>query len=67
MSKETVTITKEEYDDLVESYQWLCALESAGVDNWCGYDHAKEILKEWDEEEWNERVNFKDWTVGWRS
>ena len=45
MSKETVTITKEEYDDLVESYQWLCALESAGVDNWCGYDHAQEILK----------------------
>ena len=51
MSKETVTITKEEYDDLVENYQWLCALESAGVDNWCGYDHAKEILKEWGEEE----------------
>ena len=51
MSKETVTITKEKYDYLVESYQWLCALESAGVDNWCGYDHAKEILKEWDEEE----------------
>ena len=51
MSKETVTITKEEYDDLVENYQWLCALESAGVDNWCSYDHAKEILKEWGEEE----------------
>ena len=51
MSKETVTIMKEEYDDLVESYQWLCALESAGVDNWCGYDHAQEILKEWEEGE----------------
>lgn len=50
MSKETVTITKEEYDDLIESYQWLCALESAGVDNWCGYDHAKEILQEWENE-----------------
>lgn len=50
MSKETVTITKEEYDDLVESYQWLCELESSGVDNWCGYDHAKEILQEWESE-----------------
>lgn len=50
MSEETVTISKEEYDDLVESYQWLCALESAGVDNWCGYDYAKEILQQWDSE-----------------
>ena len=51
MSKETVTIIKEKYDYLVESYRWLCALESSGVDNWCGYDHAQEILKEWAEEE----------------
>lgn len=47
MSKETVTITKEEYDDLVESYQWLCALEICGVDNWVGYDEAHKLFREW--------------------
>lgn len=51
MSVGTVTITKEEYDDLIESYQWLCAIESAGVDNWCGYEHAQEILREWGNED----------------
>lgn len=27
--------------------QWLDALEAAGVDNWEGYSHAHEILREW--------------------
>jgi hypothetical protein len=41
-----ITITKAEYDSLVEDANWLRCLESAGVDNWTGYDHAQEILAE---------------------
>ncbi len=33
-------------DDL----QFLSALEAAGVDNWEGYSHAWELVKEWKEE-----------------
>lgn len=36
----TITITKEEYDELVESRLILYALEAAGVDNWEGYGDA---------------------------
>jgi hypothetical protein len=42
---ETITITKKEYDSLIEDSETLSALESAGVDNWSGYDYAMEILK----------------------
>ena len=45
-----VSITAKEYDRLIERDQWLCALESAGVDNWCGYEYAYEILEEWEQE-----------------
>ena len=30
---------------------WLNALEAAGIDNWSGYDEAKEIFKGYIEEE----------------
>lgn len=40
---DTVTITKEEYEELVDDQQMLRALESAGVDNWEAYDYAQEI------------------------
>lgn len=40
METETVTITKEEYKDLLESQALLDALESYGVDNWSGYSDA---------------------------
>lgn len=43
---EMVTITKSEYDDLVESQKWLACLESAGVDNWSGIDYAHELSDE---------------------
>ena len=46
--KEMVTITKEEYESLLEDSEWRNALERAGVDNWDGYDYAMEIL--WGEE-----------------
>lgn len=46
MNEEMITITKKEYDSLVEDSNFLLALQSAGVDNWCGYDEARQILSE---------------------
>lgn len=43
---ETVTITRKEYESLKEDAMFLEALQSAGVDNWGGYDYAIDI---WDE------------------
>ena len=40
MNKEMVTITKEEYESLLESDSKLTALENYGVDNWGGYGDA---------------------------
>lgn len=48
---ETVTITKEEYERLQRDSLWLQCLESAGVDNWSGYDYAQELLDESEEDE----------------
>ena len=44
---ETVTITKEEYEDLLENRGFLVALCNAGVDNWSGYDYAISLLEAW--------------------
>ena len=46
MPEEMITITKTEYDQLVESQKWLQALESSGVDNWEGIDMAHEMLED---------------------
>ena len=43
----TVTITEDEYSELIEDSQFLAALRAAGVDNWNGYDHAIDIVSEW--------------------
>ena len=40
----TVTISIEEYDELVADAKFLNCLYSAGVDNWDGFDMAKEML-----------------------
>jgi hypothetical protein len=45
-----VSITKAEYDRLVERDDFLTALQGAGVDNWSGYDYAIQIKN--GEEEW---------------
>ena len=45
-----VVIDRKEYESLLEDSVWLAALESAGVDNWEGYDEARIILKEMKEE-----------------
>ena len=44
--EETIKITKKEYELLLEDRKWLRALEAAGVDNWEGYDIAKDYYNE---------------------
>lgn len=46
MGKETVTILKEEYDELISDQEFLNALIAAGVDSWEGYSEAQEIFTE---------------------
>lgn len=46
MNEETITITKKEYESLKEDARWLQYLEGAGVDNWEGYDYARELWRE---------------------
>jgi hypothetical protein len=50
MEEATVTISKEEYESLKDHRAWRLAFESAGVDNWEGYDYAMEIYSEFDNE-----------------
>ena len=50
-NKGMVTITEEEYEELIKDSNFLSALQAAGVDNWSGYSEAFDILREWDEEE----------------
>lgn len=45
-NKETVTITKEEYERLLEEVAFLECLRACGVDNWQGYDDAVEMMEE---------------------
>lgn len=45
MSK-TVTISEEEYQSLLDDQLWLSCLENSGVDNWDGYDYARELFNE---------------------
>lgn len=42
---EEITITKKEYDELIEAKVVLDALYLAGVDNWDGYDYAIDLLE----------------------
>ena len=46
-----VSISLEEYAQLVEDQQWLSCLAQAGVDNWEGYDYARELWREYKDEE----------------
>ena len=43
---ETVTISQDEYDDLLHSDKVLRALQGAGVDNWEGYEFAFEDMSD---------------------
>jgi hypothetical protein len=44
--EETITISKKEYENLLKDSKKLSALENAGVDNWEGYDYARELMQE---------------------
>jgi len=46
MNEEMVTITKKEYDNMKKEIRFLEALRTVGVDNWEGYDLAKDLLIE---------------------
>jgi hypothetical protein len=48
--EETVTITKKDYDNLVEADRFLKCLESVGVDGWYGYELAQDLLEEMDDQ-----------------
>jgi hypothetical protein len=50
MDPETITISKKAYEELVQRDFWLAALEEAGVDNWDGFDEARDILRRIKEE-----------------
>ncbi len=41
---EMITIPLSEYLELREDSEWLEALEAAGVDNWDGISHARELF-----------------------
>lgn len=43
--EETVTISKSEYEKLLEDSIWLSYLNAAGVDNWQGIDTAQEMYE----------------------
>jgi len=41
-----ITITKKEYNQLIEDSEFLECLEVHGVDNWNGYEDACQMLNE---------------------
>jgi len=43
-----ITISKEEYEELLKDQKLLQCLQGAGVDNWEGYDYAIEMMEEMD-------------------
>lgn len=42
--KKMITITQEEYDELIEDSEFLNCLRSCGVDNWDGYSDAHNMF-----------------------
>ena len=48
--EETVTISKSEYKRLLNAEEFLSCLQATGVDNWNGYDDAKQMMSEEEEE-----------------
>lgn len=56
MTKETVTISKSEYESLLNTEAHMNALEARGVDNWIGYVSYCQYCTECDTDEipWTE-------------
>lgn len=48
-TEENVTITKERYEELLNSEKFLICLEDAGVDNWSGYYFAHNLFNEYED------------------
>lgn len=46
ITREMVTLSKKEYDELVEDSMFLEALRMNGVDNWDWYDEAVKTFQE---------------------
>ena len=42
----TVTLTREEFDELESDQHFLRCLEGAGVDNWDGYEIAQDVMED---------------------
>ena len=45
-SQEVVLMSKADYDKLRQDQIFLHCLEGAGVDNWCGYEDAQEMMED---------------------
>ena len=43
--KDEVTISRDEYDELIQALELLNCLEACGVDNWSGYSDACEMME----------------------
>lgn len=43
----TVVISRESYEKLIEDQKFLWALQNCGVDCWKGYEEAQELYQEW--------------------
>jgi len=43
--EELITISREEYDELIADQNFLSALMTAGVDNWEGFEQAQDTLE----------------------
>lgn len=46
--KSYVVISESELEELIEDQHKLSCLESAGVDNWSGYEYAMQMMEEAD-------------------
>ena len=44
--EESITILKDEYEELLEECRLLDCLRMAGVDNWEGFEYAIELFQE---------------------
>lgn len=49
MTQKMVTIPASEYKELLNDQRWLECLQDAGVDNWEGYEYAKDLYNDLDE------------------
>ena len=58
---ETVTITKDEYRDLLCWAYYFMALESGGVDNWTWYSDSINDFVQDSIEQYKENEDFRNW------